>query len=53
METALQGKRFQDAEDLEGNVMAQLNAAALMAFADCFKRMFKDSTRVFKWVAIN
>jgi hypothetical protein len=41
VKTALQGKRFQDGEDIKKNVMAELNAVPLEAFADCFQKLFE------------
>jgi hypothetical protein len=34
----LNGKGFQDAEDIENNAMAELNAVPMEPFADCFKK---------------
>jgi hypothetical protein len=39
VKTALKGKRFQDAEDIEKNVMAELNAVPLEVFADRFQKL--------------
>jgi hypothetical protein len=40
VETALKGKRLQDV-DFKKNVMAELNAVPLEAFADCFQKLFE------------
>jgi hypothetical protein len=45
---ALEGKRFQVAEDIKENVTAELNAVTLEAFADCFHSLLKDSTYIVK-----
>jgi hypothetical protein len=41
VKTALKGKRFQDVESIKKNVTAELNAALLEAFADCFQKPFE------------
>jgi hypothetical protein len=46
--TALKGKRFQNVEDSKKNIMAELNAVPLEAFADCFKKPLNDTTNLFK-----
>jgi hypothetical protein len=40
VKTALKGKRFQDAEDINKNVMDELNSIPLEAFANRFKKLF-------------
>jgi hypothetical protein len=39
--TALEGKRFQDVEDIKKNVTAELNAVSLEAFTDSFQKRFE------------
>jgi hypothetical protein len=46
-ENCPQRKRFQDVEDIKKNVMAELNAVPLDAFA-LFKNLLNDATHVFK-----
>jgi hypothetical protein len=36
VKTALKGKRLQDVENIKKNMVAELNAVPLEAFADCF-----------------
>jgi histone-lysine N-methyltransferase SETMAR len=48
VKTALEGKRFQDVEDIKKNLMAELNAVPLEALADCFQALLNDATNVFK-----
>jgi hypothetical protein len=39
--TALKGKKFQDAVDIKKNVTVELKAVPLEAFADCFQKLFE------------
>jgi hypothetical protein len=41
VKTALKGKKFHDVGDIKKNVMAELNAVPLEAFADCFQKLFE------------
>jgi hypothetical protein len=41
VKTALEGKRFQDVEDIKKNVTVELNAVPLEAFADCFQKRYE------------
>jgi hypothetical protein len=41
VKTALNGKRFQDVEDIKKSVTAEVNAIPLEAFADCFQKLFE------------
>jgi hypothetical protein len=48
VKTTLEGKRFQDAEDISGKVKVEINAVPLEIFADYFQKLLNDSTNVFK-----
>jgi hypothetical protein len=48
VKTALEGKRFQDAENVNGKVKVEINAVPLETFADCFQKLLNDSTNIFK-----
>jgi hypothetical protein len=41
VKTALDGKKFQDVEDIKKNVTAEINAFPLEASADCFQKLSK------------
>jgi hypothetical protein len=41
VKTALKGKRFQDIKDIKKNMMAELKAVRLEAFAKCFQKLIK------------
>jgi hypothetical protein len=45
VKTAFKGKRFQDVEDIKRNVMAELNAVPLEAFADCFQKLVEGCNK--------
>jgi hypothetical protein len=51
VKTALEGKRFQDVEDIKKRVAAELNALPLEAFA-VFKNILNDATNFFNFVEI-
>jgi hypothetical protein len=48
MKTALEGKRFQDAEDVKKNVKVEINAVPSEAFADCFQKLPKRFNKYFQ-----
>lgn len=41
VKTVQQGKRFQDVKDINKNMMAELKAVPLEAFAECFQKFIK------------
>jgi hypothetical protein len=41
VKTALEGKRFQDVEDIKKNATAELNDVLLETSAECFKKLFE------------
>jgi hypothetical protein len=46
VKTALEGKRFQDVEDIKSNVRGQINAVPLKDLLTLFKILLVDSTNV-------
>jgi hypothetical protein len=43
VKTVLEGKRFQNAEDIRKNMTAEMKAVPLEAFAYSFQKLFKPS----------